>query len=74
MPAIDMRAGLEWQHRIGTWANTSITGGYDLQKYFNVVEQLAWGPAEAAGSFGESTGDLGIDRFCFRGGLRFNGP
>jgi len=74
IPALDLRAGLGWQHLIGEWGTLFVDGGYEFQNYFNVVEQLTWGPVEAPGALGESSGDLGIDGFFFRGGFRFMGP
>lgn len=74
IPALDMRAGLGWEHTFGDWGKAFVDGGYEFQNYFNVVEQLTWGPAEATGAFGQTSGDLGIDGFFFRGGFRFNGP
>ncbi len=74
MPAIDMRAGLGWQHTFGDWGQAFIDGGYEFQNYFNVVEQLTWGPPGFEAAVGQSTGDTGIDGFFFRGGFRFNGP
>ena len=74
IPALELRAGLGWEHGIGEWGAFFVDAGYEFQNYFNVVEQLAWGPAEAPGALDESTGDLGIDGFFFRGGFRFNGP
>jgi hypothetical protein len=74
MPAIDMRAGLGWEHGLGEWGKAFVDGGYEFQNYFNVVEQLTWGPPGFEAAVGESTGDLGIDGFFFRGGFRFFGP
>ncbi|HEY8154314.1 MAG TPA: Lpg1974 family pore-forming outer membrane protein [Myxococcota bacterium] len=74
IPAIDMRAGLGWEHLVGEWGSFFLDGGYEFQNYFGVVEQLAWGPAEATSALDESTGDFGIDGFFFRGGFRFSGP
>ena len=74
IPALDMRAGIGWERAIGGWGTFFADGGYEFQNYFNAVEQLTWGPAEAPGALGESTGDFGIDGFFFRGGFRFTGP
>jgi hypothetical protein len=74
IPALDMRAGLGWQHLIGEWGSVFIDGGYAFSNYFGVVEQLAWGPSEAPGAITESNGDFGFDGFFFRGGFRFAGP
>lgn len=74
IPAIDMRAGLAWEHPLWEWGKGFIEGGYEFQNYFNVVEQLTWGPPSDPGAVGQTSGDLGIDGFFFRGGLRFFGP
>jgi hypothetical protein len=74
IPALDMRAGLGWEHSFGDWGKAFIDGGYEFQNYFNVVEQLTWGPPGDAGAVNQSTGDFGIDGFFFRGGFRFHGP
>jgi hypothetical protein len=74
IPAVDMRAGLGWEHLIREWGTFFLDGGYEFQNYFGAVEQLSWGPAEATGALNESTGNFGIDGFFFRGGFRFNGP
>ena len=74
IPAIDMRAGLGWEHALWEWGRGFIEGGYEFQNYFNVVEQLTWGPPSNPGAINQTSGDLGIDGFFFRGGLRFYGP
>jgi hypothetical protein len=73
IPALDMRAGLGWQHLIGEWGTFFVDGGYEFSNYFGVVEQLGWGPSEAPGAVTDSTGDFGFDGFFFRGGFRFGG-
>jgi hypothetical protein len=74
IPAIDMRAGLGWEHGIGEWGSLFVDGGYEFQNYFNIIERMTWGPEGATGAIDTVTGDLGIDGFFFRGGFRFNGP
>jgi hypothetical protein len=74
IPAIDMRAGLGWARTLGEWGSVFIDGGYEFQNYFGAVEVLSFGPEEAPGALGQSSGDFGIDGFFFRGGFRFNGP
>jgi hypothetical protein len=74
IPAVDMRAGLGWARALGEWGSVFIDGGYEFQNYFGAVEVLSFGPEEAPGAVGASSGDLGIDGFFFRGGFRFNGP
>ena len=74
IPALDMRAGLGWEHLIGEWGTFFLDGGYEFSNYFGVVEQLAWGPSEAPGAITDSSGDFGFDGFFFRGGFRFAGP
>lgn len=67
-------AGAGVEHLIGEWGSFFLDGGYEFQNYFEVVEQLSWGPSEAPGALTESTGDFGFDGFFFRGGFRFAGP
>jgi hypothetical protein len=74
IPALDMRAGLGWQHLIGEWGTFFLDGGYEFSNYFGASEHLAWGPSEAPGAITESSGDFGFDGFFFRGGFRFAGP
>ena len=74
IPALEMQAGLGWQHLIGEWGTFFVDGGYEFSNYFGVAQQLSWGPSDAPGAVGESTGDFGFDGFFFRGGFRFVGP
>jgi hypothetical protein len=73
-PSIDLRAGMGWEHAFSGWGTLFVDAGYEFQNYFNVVEQLSWGPEEAPGAVGESSGDLAIDGLFVRGGFHFNGP
>jgi hypothetical protein len=74
IPALDLRAGLGWQHLIGEWGSFFIDGGYEFSNYFGAFEQLAWGPSEAPGALTDTSVDVGLDGFFFRGGFRFAGP
>jgi hypothetical protein len=74
IPSLDIRAGMGWEHVIGRWGTFFVDAGYEFQNYFNAVEQLSWGPPEAPGAVGESTGDIAIDGLFVRGGFHFNGP
>lgn len=74
VPVVEVRAGMGWQHALGSWGSFFVDAGYEFQNFFDVVKRFTFDGDTASGVFSTNTSDLAIDGPYVRGGFSFNGP